>query len=263
VRRRAGAEVEGERILRPVVLHEESGFTDSPLVADTAATARAARGAGWEVHAFASDFDILGTAEEALEHVPVHAPPRPAVWLGFIPSPERYRAVHAAARGRGLLLLNDPDAYVRTTELDAYLPRLAELTFESAIALGVVDAAIAAERIGYPVFVKGAVRSARTSGWRACVAEDEGELREIVRRLLGMEARSRGRVVVRRLGRLRHARTTEHGFPLGREYRVVLHRAAVVGHGYYWEGDDPLAALSPDEEAAVLAVARTAAAPIN
>ena len=109
------------------------------------------------------------------------------------------------------------------------------------------------------MFVKGAVQSRKSRGWKACVAETEDELRLLCRHLLELDNRSRGRVVVRKLVRLRHSRVSAEGFPLGREYRVFLLRGEVLGWGYYWEGDDPLKALAPDEEQAVLSLAAEAA----
>lgn len=242
-----------------IVLHEETGHTSSPLSKDTVATAEAARAAGCEVYPFSSDFDIFGTAEEALADVPIQAPGTPGVWLGFVPSPDRYRDVYEAARARGIVLLNEPSAYQLTSELDRFYPKLEALTFRTVVIDDVSQCDAAAATLGFPLFVKGAVRSARTQGWRACVAEDDRELRALVEKLMGMESRSRGRVVVRQLARFRHARVTEHGFPLGREFRVILHRAEVLGHGYYWEGEDPLMNLTSEEERTVLDLAREGA----
>ena len=242
-----------------IVLHEETGHTSSPLAKDSLASVEAARAAGCEVFGFSSDFDIFGTAAEALENVPSQPTPTPALWVGFVPSPERYRDVYEAAHARNIVLLNDPDEYRLTSELDRYYPRLGELTFRTESVTDVAGCDAAAEAIGFPVFVKGAVRSARTRGWKACVAENIDELRTLVTDLLAMENRSRGRVVIRELVRLRHARVTEHGFPFGREYRVILHRGEVMGYGYYWEGDDALMQLTKEEEQAVLDVARDAA----
>lgn len=241
-----------------IVLHEQTGHTSSPLAKDSLATVDAARAAGCAVFGFSSDFDLFGTAVEAFEEMPAQATPTPAVWVGFVPPPDRYREVYEAARAKNIVLLNDPDEYRLTSELDRYYPRLGDLTFRTVSLTSVAECA-AAEALGFPLFVKGAVRSARTRGWKACVAENTAELHTLVAELLAMESRSRGRVVVRELVRLRHTRVTEHGFPLGREFRVILHRGEVLGMGYYWEGDDPLMALTAAEEAAVLDVAREAA----
>lgn len=78
-----------------------------------------------------------------------------------------------------------------------------------------------------------------------------------------LENRSRGRVIVRRLVKLRHSRSSPEGFPFGREYRVFVYERQAIGLGYYWEGDDPLKALSPREEEAVLGLAAEAAARVG
>lgn len=117
----------------------------------------------------------------------------------------------------------------------------------------------AGERLGYPVFVRGTARSRKAAGWKACVATGPDELRQLVEGLFALPYRSRGRVIVRRLVPLRHSRTSDQGFPLGREYRVFLYTDQVLAFGYYWEGDDPLRDLTPEEEQCMLAVAEEAA----
>jgi hypothetical protein len=142
---------------------------------------------------------------------------------------------------------------------DRTYPMLEGLTPASAIVTSEAECAAAAERLGLPVFVKGAVQSRKSRGWKACVAESVDDLRLLCRHLLDLGNRSRGRVVVRQLVRLRHSRTSAEGFPLGREYRVFLYHGEVLGHGYYWEGEDPLKVLAPDEEHSVLSLATEAA----
>jgi ATP-grasp domain, R2K clade family 3 len=84
-------------------------------------------------------------------------------------------------------------------------------------------------------------------------------LKRVVEEFFKSDYRSRGRVIVRKLVKLKHSRYTAEGFPLGREYRVFLLNDRVVGHGYYWEGADPLKELSKAEEAEVLRLAERAA----
>ena len=49
------------------------------------------------------------------------------------------------------------------------------------------------------------------------------------------EARSRGKVIVRRLADLRHVARDAQGFPLGREYRVFVYGDQVLTWGFYWD----------------------------
>lgn len=102
------------------------------------------------------------------------------------------------------------------------------------------------------------MQSRKARGWKACVAETVEELRELATFLFDLEARTRGRVVVRELVRLRHTRTSAQGFLLGREYRVFLLNNRVLKCGYYWEGDDVLRTLSEEERLRVLDLAREA-----
>jgi hypothetical protein len=43
------------------------------------------------------DFTICETAENALFHIPERQPTSSAVWIGYIPTPQRYEAVYKAA----------------------------------------------------------------------------------------------------------------------------------------------------------------------
>ena len=90
-------------------------------------------------------------------------------------------------------------------------------------------------------------------------AESLPELQGLTHALLDLENRSRGRVIVRQLVRLRHSRVSAQGFPLGREYRLFLHGQTILGMGYYWEGDDPLKALTEAERGIVVSLAIEAA----
>ena len=231
----------------------------SASTADLRKATEAAKLTGCQVYHIPQDFEQCETAENALAYVPIQESKTSAVWIGYIPTPERYEAIYAAALAKGIRLLNSPEKHLDAQEFDRTYPRLAEITPASVIVTSVDQCAEAAEQLGLPVFVKGAVQSRKSRGWKACVAETEDELRLLCGHLLDLDNRSRGRVVVRMLVRLRHSRVSAEGFPLGREYRVFLLRGEVLGWGYYWEGEDPLKALAPGEEQAVLSLAAEAA----
>jgi len=241
-------------------------FTEfSPQLAPSASAddlrkaTEAAKLTGCRVYHIPPDFEQCETAENALAFVPAQERETLAVWVGYIPTPERYAAVYAAALDKGVRLLNSPEEHLDAQEFDRAYPRLAGLTPASVIVTREDQCGGAARLLGLPVFVKGAVQSRKSRGWRACVAETTDDLRLLCGHLLDLENRSRGRVVVRELVKLRHSRVSAQGFPLGREYRVFLCRGEVFGYGYYWEGDDPLKALTACEERAVLALATEAA----
>jgi len=219
----------------------------------------AARMAGCRIYYLPKDFTECETAENALWHVPEQDEPTLAIWSGFIPSRERYEAVHAELLRKRIHLPNTPEQHLIALEFDRAYPLLGDLTPESRVLTAAEEWSAAGEQLGYPLFVRGASRSRKAAGWKACVATGPEELQALVARLFDLPYRSRSRVIVRRLASLRHSRLSDEGFPLGREYRVFLYRDQLLGFGYYWEGDDPLRDLSPTEESEMLALAREAA----
>jgi hypothetical protein len=197
--------------------------------------------------------------EDPLAHVPAQPREQPAVWIGHIPTPERYARVYAQALARGIRLINSPDAHRRALEFDGAYPRLAGLTPRSVVVDDVQAVKGAVETLGLPVFIKGSVLSRKAYGWKACVAETREEAEALVGRLLRITSLSRGRAVLRELVHLRRTEQVLEGFPTAREYRLFLLRGEVVGSGYYWPFADPFGPLGGEDEAAVHALAREAA----
>lgn len=226
---------------------------------DIAASTNAAKLVGCQVYHFPPDFSECGDAEAALWLVPKSAERRLGVWIGYIPTTERYAQIYEAALAKGIQLVNTPSQHRIAEEFDAAYPLLRELTPDSVIISGTNECEAAVARLGFPIFVKGAVQSRKSRGWKACVAETVDELRRLANTLLELENRSRGRVVLRKVVALRHTRRSGEGFPLGREYRLFIYRGEVLGMGYYWEGDDPMKALTADEESQVRTLALEAA----
>ena len=231
----------------------------SPSAHDLRASTEAARLVGCRVYSIPQDFSVCETAKNALWHIPCQEQLTPAAWIGYIPSSEHYSALYQAALDKNMRLLNSPEEHQTAQEFDRAYPYLVGLTPESVTVSSVGECVLAAEIIGLPAFVKGAVQSRKARGWKACVAETVPELEFLVRQLLSLEERSRGRVIVRRLVKLRASRSSAEGFPFGREYRVFVYNEQIIGLGYYWEGDDPLRALTGDEEQKVRALALDAA----
>ena len=225
---------------------------------DIRAATQAARLAGCEIYFIPPNFEMCHNATNALWHIPIQAQETLALWIGYIPTLERYAAIYDAALSKNIRLVNTPQQHRVAQEFDAAYERLKELTPCSFILTDLDECETAIEHVGLPVFVKGVVQSRKARGWKACVAQNAEELRELATYLFDLEARTRGRVVVRKLVRLRHTRTSGEGFPLGREYRVFLLHNRVLECGYYWEGDDDLRDLSNDERIQVVELAQEA-----
>jgi hypothetical protein len=185
------------------------------------------------------------------------------IWIGYIPSQSRYEAIYKAALEKKIRLLNDPNEHLTVQEFDRAYPKLQGLTPKSLVVSHPKQCREAIEQLGLPVFVKGAVQSRKQRGWKACVADTQEELERLTEAILSLEGRSRGRVIVRELVKLRYSRTSPQGFPFGREYRVFIYRQKILGYGYYWDGDDPLKKLSSEEKEIVLSLALEAANWVN
>ena len=139
-------------------------------------------------------------------------------------------------------------------------PYIADLTARTRVVRSADELDAAQHEIALPWFIRGAMLSNKTKGVDACVARTLEDARRIVVELLGNAHLSRGRVLVRELLTLRTAPIHGYGLPAGREYRVFLYRGEVMGHGFYWPYLLDFHALAPEEEHAVLELARTAAA---
>lgn len=227
---------------------------------DIRSAIEAARLAGFRIFTIPADFSRCETADNALAHIVDQERETTAIWIGYIPDLARYAAIYEAARARNICLVNNPAQHQTAQEFDSAYPLLGDLTPASEIVTDAGQALGAAERLGFPVFLKGAVQSRKSRGWRACVAESEAEVSPLAEGLFALENRSRGRVVIRRLIRLRHTRTAPGSdFPLGREYRIFLYSSRILTLAYYWEGDDPDKSLSPTEEQTVRMLAEEAA----
>lgn len=226
---------------------------------DILTMSEAAQLVGAHVFSIPDDFSSCGGADAALAWLPEQPAMTPALWIGYIPTPERYNELYEAALTRNIRLVNTLEEHQNAQEMDRALPLLGELTPATAFITAPEQARVAAEKLGYPVFVKGAVQSRKARGWQACVAESPEHLERLCTAVLSLEARSRGRVAIRRLLKLRYVRMGPGDFPLGREFRYFVLNGEILAGGYYWEGDDPLAGLTRDEENAVQGLVREAA----
>jgi hypothetical protein len=230
---------------------------------DNVAMSEAAKFMGCQVYYIPKDFSVCESAENALWHIPEQETETCGLMLGFIPSVERYEAIYNEALRKRIRLLNSPDEHLTAQEFDRAYSLLVGMTPESVTISSPDQCNKAAEQLGFPLFVRGAVRSLKASGWKACVAANIEELQALAGKFFESEYRSRGRVIVRKLVELKRSRYSDEGFPLGREYRLFLYRDKILGYGYYWEGEDPLSELNPAEEKEVLSLATEAARRLN
>jgi hypothetical protein len=243
-----------------IILSESSPqLPDSASLRDLIRSTEAARLAGWQVYHIPGDLPPGVSADDALWHVPVQPEIVVGLWTGYIPLPEHYEEIYQAAFARNIHLVNAPDQFRRAEEFDQFYPFIEDLTARSECVADVSHCEAAAQRIGYPVFLKGTVQSLKSDGIGSCVAHTPEELKVIAGKIMSGHRRSLGKVIVRELLDLRCSRVGPGEFPLGREYRVFVYDREIVGLGYYWEGEDDLAELQPDERKLVEHLALEAA----
>lgn len=243
------------------VLHErfDRAARTHPVVRAKAAFRDALRRAGARVAELPAHWALVGDARAALSALPRLPRPEAALLNGALHTPDEYAELDDACRAKNLLLLNAPAHYAVARSLERAWPALEGLTPATRFASSPEALFEAVKELGLPVFLKGAVQALKHRGWSHCVARSDAQVARIAEGLWGDHERSDGVVAVRRLVSLRHARTADDGFPLGREYRVFALDGEPLALGAYWPGHDVLTALRADEEAAVRELARTAA----
>lgn len=244
-----------------IVLSETSDPLPDSAGRDNLHTATAiAKIYGFAVYHIPPDLAAGQTAAHALAHIPPSSDCTPGLWLGNIPSPERYRAIYNAAQNKGIWLLNSPDQHRTIQEFDQAYPHLHGLTPHSIVITDSAQCRAAIAQLGLPVFVRGAVQSRKRQGWDACVATTLDQAERLSEQLLRqLPDYSRGRVLLRQLVNLRHDGRSPGGFPLGREYRVFVYQQTVLTYAYSWELDAPLKFLDVPDETDMLALALAAA----
>jgi hypothetical protein len=230
---------------------------ESPAVALSAELRRSleASGAiaeilGFPVRAIAT---TGASAAEALAPIPAPPQPMPAFWLAPPVSSARYAEFFDAAQTKNLHLPNTPAQHQLAQEFHRAYPRLENLTPASVVVGQLEEIAGAIAQLGLPLVFQRSGSAAVLQDWQRAIAKTPEQARQIAVDLLSQEPYQP--VLARQWVDLRHHHTTPAGFPLGREFRVVLCHRAILTYGYAWPGDDPGRWLSVEEEEALFAVA--------
>lgn len=240
-----------------MIVLSEAEFRDTSSVngRELELLTQTARLLGCRVVPLPDDLNEYGGAAGVLEYIPDFFPAVPAIWVGYIPTPERYSAVYDACQRKGIRLVNTPDQYRRAMEFSQFYPFLHDLTPRSTVVSSGEEVAKAAQEIGYPIFIKGSIKSNKEEGWDACVAQNSEQALRIAEDLFARQGRSRGHVILREVVKLRKIPTTYDKFPLGREYRVFLYAKEPLAYGFYWEEQVEESVLTTAEQAQMLGLA--------
>jgi hypothetical protein len=213
-----------------------------------AAIAAAARNSGWQV--------VHQPADHAgQDWVPSLTTGAPVVFSGYVPAPSDYATLHDAVTRAGGHPVNDPQASEQVTHFAGWYATLVDLTPASVIIAQDRDVDRAARELGFPMFVKGAVKSAKEAGWQACVATDTDTLRRRLTDAARRPVSMRGVLIARQIAPLRRNGRLRHDFPISREYRVYLLDGQVITVAPYWEDPDPFGPMTSADHEAVTGLA--------
>lgn len=165
-----------------------------------------------------------------------------AFFSGRLTESGDYRALVEAGRDLGLQFLNSPDESKAIMEFTRYYPRIRDLTASSCVLYTATDCASVADELGFPLFIKGQIKSHKEHGWNACIANDINELESAV-----ASSEDGAPIVARQILPLRKSGTMRMGFPTAREYRIYLYGNMVLGFAPYWDIADPFGPLTNKE----------------
>ena len=219
-----------------------------------------ARLAGHTVYHIPIDWDEV-SPDDAL----CYLPDQDAVGIisAYISETGYYEALEQALKRKGIHLLNTHTDSDRAMEFDQFYPLISDLTPKSVIVDSEDDIAVAIDSIGWPMFIKGGIKSNKEGGWDACVIHDEETLRNSYQYFKRRPITARGKLIARELAPLRRTGSIIGGFPESREYRTFLVRGTLIGMGYYWSNRDCFGELDRDEQRKVRLLAEEVAARIK
>jgi hypothetical protein len=178
------------------------------------------------------------------------------VFAGYINFNSYYEQLFYALLLKNVRLVNRPKASERAMEFELFYPRITDLTPASVIVRSEDELEGAAATLGFPMFVKGGIKSDKEGGWKACVVDTLDELRERFAWCAARPITARSTMIAREIAPLRKSGKIVGGFPESREYRTFLYKGQLIGMGYYWADHDPFGALDESDRAQVEALAR-------
>lgn len=172
----------------------------------------------------------------------------PALYRGWMLTPERYQELHAALAGRGVALATSPAAYrlchhlpVSYAAIEPYTPRSVWLAREEGLTPERIAARLSELGPG-PAIVKDYVKSVKHAWEEACFlpsTRDTEEALRVVERFLEWQGSSlAGGLVFREFVQLASLGPhPQSGMPLTEEYRAVVWQGQVASVFPYWDAE--------------------------
>ena len=237
-----------------VVLSEQTSRTTSVNAQEIKQITEIARMFGCRIFTI-PQYSDKSQSEDTFSYVPEFTTLIPAIWVGFIPTAQHYQTIYRLALKKNIQLINSPEQHNIAMEFDKFYPMLADITPKSVTITSISQFEQAMNDLKFPVFVKGAVKSNKDRGWDAVTADNFDKLKVIVESSFKNAHRTRGKVIIRELAKLKSIATDPNGFPIGREYRAFVYQHEMLDYGFYWdEYDDPNPLSKEDEKAMKLLI---------
>ena len=192
----------------------------------------------------------IESLEEALYYKKDYPKNEKVFWLGFVPKYEAYKSVYEILKTKGLELINAPEEFSKSEYFDQFYPFIKEDSIESGIASNLVEAKKIANKLGYPLFLKGTIQSLKKFGWENCIANSELELIEIFNKLKSKNDFSLGKIIIRKFIELKHNEIGGNSIPKAHEYRFFVLNEKIIDYSYYWNGENPFR-IHPSELASI------------
>lgn len=177
------------------------------------------------------DFDEV-SAGDALAWCPYFQEETLGFVAGYIPTEQRYKQLYHAALEHNVRLINSPEQSDTIMDFEKFYPLIQDLTPESFVVNNLQD--LKQLDMDFPLFIKGAIKSEKEKGWDACVAVNKTDLKKKCEAMFRRTYSARNKAVLRKIIPLKHTQKTPAGFPMGREFRVMLYQNQVIDYGYYW-----------------------------
>lgn len=191
-----------------------------------------------------------GNISEVVRSLPIHEPPVPAIYRGWMLKPNQYTALYDALNARCIQLMTSPAAYQHAhylpesySVLEGHTPKTIWTPFTSETSLQ--DILSELQIFGQsPIIVKDYVKSQKHYWHEACFipnAADISQARTVIERFLALQGDDlnvglvfRAYVDMEPLGLHQQS-----GMPTSREYRTFYWQGEPLISAPYWEqGDD-------------------------
>lgn len=233
---------------------------------DYAAEVAAAEACGFSTSLI--DFEALvlsSDAQAAIRKVTPADEPETAIYRGWMLKPPQYAALYEALLGKGIRLINTPDAYVHCHHLPESYPIIEPYTPKTVwckVNGGHIDTEnltpLLAPFADQPIMVKDFVKSRKHEWHQACFipsASDRARVERVVNRFLELQGPDLNEGLVFRAF-VPFEKLTDHsrsGMPLTKEFRLFFLDGQLLDVGEYWEEGDYRGIMPPLEPFASVA----------